>query len=151
MSVSDGRASYSDLPRGHLARSGYGALNPRNSIYRTNSSPTTLLTASAASAFKPPTKPPLRKNTMPHAKQDWAWAITPETRPGPPMTTLRIEQDPEPTPRTVQRGTSGPFHGVDRQFGIQCVDPRMRGGQLARDGWAGTFPCSHSRGVAPWA
>mmetsp|Transcript_87414 Transcript_87414/g.182929 ORF Transcript_87414/g.182929 Transcript_87414/m.182929 type:complete len:156 (-) Transcript_87414:343-810(-) len=33
-----------------------------------------------------------------------------------------------------------PYHGEARSFGVSVVDCRMRGGRLARNGWAGTFP-----------
>mmetsp|Transcript_135718 Transcript_135718/g.290234 ORF Transcript_135718/g.290234 Transcript_135718/m.290234 type:complete len:357 (-) Transcript_135718:104-1174(-) len=43
-------------------------------------------------------------------------------------------------------GPTSPFHGnVSRKFGPPHVDPRMRGGKLARDGWAGTFPSKETR------
>mmetsp|Transcript_88191 Transcript_88191/g.273263 ORF Transcript_88191/g.273263 Transcript_88191/m.273263 type:complete len:325 (+) Transcript_88191:95-1069(+) len=43
-------------------------------------------------------------------------------------------------------GTSSPFHGVHtRKFGKGIWDGRMRGGKLARDGWAGTFPSKEVR------
>mmetsp|Transcript_39513 Transcript_39513/g.113261 ORF Transcript_39513/g.113261 Transcript_39513/m.113261 type:complete len:168 (-) Transcript_39513:186-689(-) len=32
------------------------------------------------------------------------------------------------------------FHGAARSFGVEIVDCRMRGGPLARNGWAGTCP-----------
>eukprot|EP00442_Polarella_glacialis_P038533 CAMPEP_0115068566 /NCGR_PEP_ID=MMETSP0227-20121206/12043_1 /TAXON_ID=89957 /ORGANISM="Polarella glacialis, Strain CCMP 1383" /LENGTH=182 /DNA_ID=CAMNT_0002454811 /DNA_START=120 /DNA_END=668 /DNA_ORIENTATION=+ len=44
-----------------------------------------------------------------------------------------------------------PFFGEPRAFGDNGWDGRMRGGGLARSGWAGTFPLTHSRGCMPWA
>jgi len=44
-------------------------------------------------------------------------------------------------------GPPSPFHGLHtRKFGTGTWDGRMRGGKLARDGWAGTFP---SREIRP--
>mmetsp|Transcript_119980 Transcript_119980/g.373673 ORF Transcript_119980/g.373673 Transcript_119980/m.373673 type:complete len:329 (-) Transcript_119980:9-995(-) len=41
---------------------------------------------------------------------------------------------------------SSPFHGQHtRKFGVGNWDGRMRGGKLARDGWAGTFPSKEAR------
>mmetsp|Transcript_42225 Transcript_42225/g.78568 ORF Transcript_42225/g.78568 Transcript_42225/m.78568 type:complete len:177 (+) Transcript_42225:56-586(+) len=44
-----------------------------------------------------------------------------------------------------------PFYGEERPYGEAVWDGRMRGGELARNGWAGTFPLSHQRGCMPWA
>eukprot|EP00435_Cladocopium_sp_Y103_P024646 s1584_g6.t1 len=44
-----------------------------------------------------------------------------------------------------------PFFGEQRAHGAEVWDGRMRGGELARNGWAGTFPLTHQRGCMPWA
>lgn len=44
-----------------------------------------------------------------------------------------------------------PFYGEARAYGDEVWDGRMRGGELARNGWAGTFPLTHQRGCMPWA
>jgi len=45
-------------------------------------------------------------------------------------------------------GDATAFHGLNtRKFGIAHTDPRMRGGKLARDGWAGTFPAKEAARV----
>ncbi|CAJ1409780.1 unnamed protein product, partial [Effrenium voratum] len=44
-----------------------------------------------------------------------------------------------------------PFYGESRAHGEELWDGRMRGGELARNGWAGTFPLNHQRGCMPWA
>eukprot|EP00929_Paragymnodinium_shiwhaense_P044323 TRINITY_DN22736_c0_g1_i1.p2 TRINITY_DN22736_c0_g1~~TRINITY_DN22736_c0_g1_i1.p2 ORF type:complete len:130 (+),score=17.27 TRINITY_DN22736_c0_g1_i1:90-479(+) len=83
----------------------------------------------------------------PHLKQDWKWAITPvKERPSGPAEGRPVRKHDVDVAQPVLGG----FFGVSRQFGVGMVDPRMRGGQLARDGWAGTFPSSHPRGCPPW-
>jgi len=43
-------------------------------------------------------------------------------------------------------GEQSAFHGMHtRKFGPTRWDGRMRGGRLARDGWAGTFPAKEAR------
>lgn len=50
------------------------------------------------------------------------------------------------------REPPGAFHGEPRQFGhrAHATPGKMRGGKLAEDGWAGTYPLSCSRGCYPW-
>lgn len=96
------------------------------------------------------------------AKKDhpWSWCLAgrkPQMEGQGPlspkmMDTLRsqslpqlMEGGPSMQPGN-EGGSNSPFHGLStRRFGLPFCDPRMRGGRLARDGWAGTFPAKQIR------
>eukprot|EP00931_Biecheleriopsis_adriatica_P006587 TRINITY_DN107972_c0_g1_i1.p1 TRINITY_DN107972_c0_g1~~TRINITY_DN107972_c0_g1_i1.p1 ORF type:complete len:213 (+),score=28.43 TRINITY_DN107972_c0_g1_i1:74-640(+) len=105
----------------------------------------------------------LGMSLFPRPKESWDWAFTrrqPLEAPGmkKSASSVALMKDPE-VPRGLSRSESyvacrdgeKPFFGEPRAHGEGVWDGRMRGGDLARSGWAGTFPLSHQRGCMPWA
>uniref|UniRef100_A0A6T1LLS8 Uncharacterized protein n=1 Tax=Alexandrium monilatum TaxID=311494 RepID=A0A6T1LLS8_9DINO len=103
------------------------------------------------------------KDSIPRPQAGWDWCMG--SRP-PPRVTIsgsgrlpgglrKSESVPELAGASLLPGKVGlapqPFFGEARTFGEPVWDGRMRGGTLARSGWAGTFPCTHSRGCGSWA
>lgn len=87
-------------------------------------------------------RPPLEHHEVPvpeHQKQLGRSASDPNF--GPCLLSGRPGREPP-----------GAFHGEPRQFGhrAHATPGLMRGGKLAEDGWAGTFPLTCSRGCYPW-
>mmetsp|Transcript_119975 Transcript_119975/g.311419 ORF Transcript_119975/g.311419 Transcript_119975/m.311419 type:complete len:205 (-) Transcript_119975:67-681(-) len=104
---------------------------------------------------------------LPKDAKGWNWCLQDPAKRGPPIKrnnscmvgtyTKAEERFAQQTLRLIRpesmptiggqsmlgglRGTAPePFHGEARAFGDEGWDGRMRGGRLARHGWAGTYP-----------
>eukprot|EP00747_Dinoflagellata_sp_TGD_P191750 gnl/TRDRNA2_/TRDRNA2_55572_c0_seq1.p1 gnl/TRDRNA2_/TRDRNA2_55572_c0~~gnl/TRDRNA2_/TRDRNA2_55572_c0_seq1.p1 ORF type:complete len:243 (+),score=20.77 gnl/TRDRNA2_/TRDRNA2_55572_c0_seq1:64-792(+) len=95
----------------------------------------------------------------PHVKdvKGWDWClkgrqqmVSPADAKAESPTGQKMEKSQSDSGLLASNANPG-FHGERRQFGQGVWDPRMRGGKLARDGWAGTFPLAHPRGCHPWS
>mmetsp|Transcript_83005 Transcript_83005/g.146642 ORF Transcript_83005/g.146642 Transcript_83005/m.146642 type:complete len:176 (+) Transcript_83005:69-596(+) len=101
----------------------------------------------------------LGMSQFPKQKEGWDWCVKGANQPAHPsmkkstadgevIRGLSRAESYVPCPDGVEK----PFFGEARAYGESAGwDGRMRGGELARTGWAGTFPISHSRGCMPWA
>mmetsp|Transcript_108979 Transcript_108979/g.307149 ORF Transcript_108979/g.307149 Transcript_108979/m.307149 type:complete len:334 (-) Transcript_108979:165-1166(-) len=99
-----------------------------------------------------PNEPPAAASSSSKAQDPkWSWCLggrpsNAETITPQEMNIVKSRSLPTVLPgQSMLVGNNGldatAFHGVTtRSFGSQRVDYRMRGGRLARDGWAGTFP-----------